>query len=174
VNIWVPHTHIRHATWKALEPYKGVSWMPLDEDAGYPKFLKDRWDAGRDFINVEHDVVFHRGALEELWACPHPWCAFSYGEMFTECTTTLGCVCFSAEFIQSTAGVWDAMLANAIDRYRNPTGLDIRGNPKWKLCDCWLTAWARHVIAPGSIEVHQHFPAVQNLRAKPPLKPPPN
>jgi hypothetical protein len=169
MEIWVPYTQVAPATRAALAPYQvwwndKVNYALMDEDDDYPHFLNKRWDAKRTFLNVEHDVVPWDGALESLWACEEPWCAFAYreDEIYAEDnhTPVFGCCKFSAWFMAATVGVWDAMLDNATDRVRNPSGIDIRGNPKWKLCDGWLRQWARE----EGLFVHQHFPAVQNLR----------
>lgn len=164
MNIWIPHVIIEAETMAALGPYK-VNFAEMDDDEGYPRFLKARWDAGETFINVEHDVVPWAGALESLWNCEHPWCAFAYAdEIYAEDnhTPVFGCCKFSSSFMKATAGVWEAMLENAVDRARNPSGIAVAWNPKWKLCDGWLRQWAKYVL-PQSQFVHQHFPAVQNL-----------
>lgn len=166
LNIWVPYTNAIEPTMvSALAPYK-VNYALMDDDEGYPRFLKRRWSEERTFINVEHDVVPWDGALESLWACEQPWCAFAYRaeEIYAEDnhTPVFGCCKFSAEFMRLTAGVWDAMLEEATDRARNPGGLAIGWNPKWKMCDGWLRQWAKYVI-PQPQFVHQHFPEVQNL-----------
>jgi len=165
MNIWVPYTIFEPETVVALAPYK-VNYALMDDDEGYPRFLKRRWKAGQTFLNIEHDVVFHHGALEELWTCKRPWCAFAYrpDEIYAEDnhTPVFGCCKFSAAFIHTTTGVWDAMLENATDRARNPSGIAVASNPKWKLCDGWLRQWAKYVL-PRPQFVHQHFPAVQNL-----------
>lgn len=158
MNIWIPHTFIEAETMAALGPYK-VNCVPMDDDRGYPEFLKARWEEGKTFINVEHDVVPWAGALESLWECDHRWCAFAYGdEIYTDDnhTPVFGCCKFSSEFMKKTAGIWDAMLAGT----PNPYNVMLAPNPLWKVCDTWLRQWARH---KGLLPVHQHFPPVKNL-----------
>jgi hypothetical protein len=133
----------------------------MNDDESYPRFLKERWAKKQTFINIEHDVVFWDGALESLWNCEHPWCAFAYREdeiyALDNHTPVFGCCKFSSEFMKATEGVWEAMLAYA----PNSMGLALKANPLWKMVDTWLRLWARE---HGGMMVHQHFPHVENLR----------
>ena len=45
----------------------------------YAEIVRKWWEAGGPFVVVEHDVVPWPGAVDQLIACPEPWCAYSYG-----------------------------------------------------------------------------------------------
>jgi hypothetical protein len=90
-------------------------------------------------------VVVWPGALEELWGCPEPWCAFGYSpnDNFADHVRTLfpylGCAKFAAPIIAASPGAWDD-------------------------ADDWLTL-DRHiasVLRSLGFDVHQHFPPVVN------------
>ena len=145
MNVYVPYTKLERATKRAVYGTHPHLVELIDNESYYDYFV-DRWNEGKDFINVEHDVAPWPGALQELWACDKPWCAFGY-EPDTDYanpayTPALGCVRFKASFITGLADMWDVLE----DRH-------------WQRLDGHLASYAR---AYG-FEVHQHRPAVLNI-----------
>ena len=54
-----------------------IRLIEAKEPDDYDKALKDLWGKD-DIIIVEHDMIFHRGQLEEIINCGHYLCAFNY------------------------------------------------------------------------------------------------
>ena len=151
MNIFVPYTEIQYPTKIVLAPYpeRHEVRLPPTND-GYPRFLSERWKEGKKFINVEHDMVFWPGALEQIWECEEDWCVFGHwkeDEFGTDRggTPYLGVAKFSEKFISETQGVWDDWK-----------------EPCWTICDCHLY---EHAKARG-LKVHQHFPPVVNANPR--------
>lgn len=146
MNIWIPFTEIEAATEAAVRPYL-VNRIRLTEEDSYVRYFEERWAERRTFINLEHDVVPWPGALDELWACPQPWCAFGYrpGENLAQpdACAYLGCAKIGEALIARLPNVWRDKPAPRV----------------WSNCDCWLTTYARQ----QRIVVHQHYPAVVNV-----------
>lgn len=140
--IFIPYTKVQDATLISLI---GLEYTPvkIEGDFGYSNYFKDRWDAGESFINLEHDIVVYPGALQALWDCPQPWCAYNYHlpvhqleNLEDEATNVpTGCVKVSAEMIKQLPGFWDTPIL-------------------WDRCD-------QHLSKCG-LKVHQHFPGVVN------------
>jgi hypothetical protein len=84
--------------------------LPLEES--YWSLLCGLWLEQQSFIIVEHDIVPWPGAIEEIWNCPLPWCAFSYHRHVSELRRGVGdyhgfgCVKFSAELMKRLPEVW--------------------------------------------------------------------
>jgi len=74
---------------QGLEP----RYVRLDGEFAYDALIRRLWDAGEPFILVEHDVVPWPGAVQQLWTCDRPWCAFEYF-MLGELRVALGCTKF--------------------------------------------------------------------------------
>jgi hypothetical protein len=153
VRVVVPLTQIRKPVLSALQA-TGRPFELVDvsgSDRAYFDLLSRLWSNGETFCIVEHDIVIHPAALDELEACAGDWCGFphdyhEWGEQYG-----LGCVKFT-----------DRLIA------RNPTALRRVGvmsderHPKrhW----CRLDAWLQGVILPGSGERRCcHQPAVTHL-----------
>lgn len=62
-------------------------------DYDYDRLFRRLWAAGEPFILVEHDVLPWPGAVQQLWTCERPWCAFEYF-MLGELRVALGCTKF--------------------------------------------------------------------------------
>lgn len=86
---------------------------------GYYWLLDTLWEEDETFVVVEHDVVPHAGALEELLACPSDWCAFPYDCGGLE-MTGLGCTKFSA----ALTGRQPDVLSRIVPDQRGWNGLD--------------------------------------------------
>lgn len=108
----------------------------------YWQYFVDRWQEGKTFINVEHDIAFWPGALEEIWDCPRDWCMYAYScdHDFIINTPYLGLVKFDKSFIEPTKDQWQDT------------------NKNWQVLDQELNRFAR---ACG-FTPHQHYPAVIN------------
>ncbi len=104
MNIFVPFTALRAETWDAVWPMYGATLVPLLDSKAYSRYFMRRWEETKTFINIEHDVVPTLAQLQELWNCPHPWCACGYTG---ECVTPyLGCAKISTEFILTHPDMW--------------------------------------------------------------------
>jgi len=65
-QIYCPYTNLQAGTTVALANYT-VNFVNCTGDKwAYTKYFQDRWDEGKTFISVEHDIVFWPGAIEEL------------------------------------------------------------------------------------------------------------
>lgn len=62
------------------EVYKlrNLHLVELCSPDGYWKLLSGIWERGDSVVIVEHDVLPWPGAIEELVACPMPWCSYTY------------------------------------------------------------------------------------------------
>jgi hypothetical protein len=68
--------------------------VKLERDLSYDQLFRELWDKAEPFILVEHDIVPWPGAVQELWACPEPWCGFPYS-VFGQLKSYLGCTKFN-------------------------------------------------------------------------------
>lgn len=125
-----------------LEPHRARDYFDV---------LADVWQAGETVAIVEHDIVVHATALDDLSACPHDWCAFPYQYMEHERHYGLGCVKFSADLL---ARCPDAM--RRVGVLRDPT----HPPRHW----CRLDAWLQGVVLPSMGEtMHKHDTPVRHL-----------
>jgi len=96
--VYVPWTRQYPECRVALEPaapvYVDVSADPHD----YWRLVRALWGEREPFILVEHDVIVGPGTIEELRACPEPWCAFAIHSVDVgtgmSWVATFGCVRF--------------------------------------------------------------------------------
>lgn len=153
MRVFVPYTKIQPLT-KHLLYEHDYTPVKMVNDLSYPKYWQERWDAHEDFVNVEHDVVFWPGAIEEISECPHIWCAYGRqaGERIEDGAVATFCLAkFSSKLTYLIPDVWKAMKEEDND-YRKA------GVPEWKYCDTWLDIYAKR----HGIVAHQHFPAIIN------------
>jgi len=76
VKLCVPHTDLRQETYRATRNWPDVRYVYVgDSDTAYAELLCKLWARGEGWINCEHDVVPHKGQLQELADCPEPYCA---------------------------------------------------------------------------------------------------
>ena len=59
----------------------------------YDRLFRRLWAEGEPFVIVEHDNLPWPGAVQRLWECDRPWCAFEY-LMLGELRVALGCTKF--------------------------------------------------------------------------------
>jgi len=96
-HVIVPY-HNTHTTTAILDAVKlnlGVQGLrprmvKLERDFSYDQLFRGLWAEGKPFIIVEHDIIPWPGAVQQLWACPEPWCGFPY-HVFGELRSYLGC-----------------------------------------------------------------------------------
>lgn len=79
----------------------------VDDGDAYWRLLRDEWAKGEEFFIVEQDVLVWPGAIADLQMCKEDWCTLPtvcHGRLIV---TTLGCVKFGAELIETNPGCWD-------------------------------------------------------------------
>jgi len=170
IPLCIPHTRIGDATEVFLATYGCVPEnMPVERidvsgsPSAYLDYLEARWDEGKTFVNLEHDIVPWPGALQELNNCPRNWCFFGYlpGLDFVEISgaAPFGLVRFRSSFIATVPDVWKNMRRRFADR----------DDPHmWRINDIEL---ANYTKERGLFTPHQHSPSV--LNANPKFIPPP-
>lgn len=144
MRIYVPYSKLLDATRISLRGYDYETVL-VKGKYGYSKFLKERWEKGESFINVEHDSVLWPGAIESLENCIGTWCVYDYSQ--TNWSTQeaqlnsvpMGCMKITQQLMAKTWGVWD----KPVD---------------WRECDVHLFRAARE----AGLEPHQHFPSIVN------------
>jgi hypothetical protein len=55
-----------------------VVTVEVTADNDYHDVIAELWSDGETFVTLEPDIVPAPGQIEELAACPEPWCAFAY------------------------------------------------------------------------------------------------
>jgi len=75
-------------------------------DEHYWRYFRAMWANGQDFCNVEQDIQVSPTILDELEACPEPWCSVAYPYLGGE-YAGLGCARFSAELMRRHPGAVD-------------------------------------------------------------------
>ena len=128
LTIWVPYTYRHQPTLDALNALPNRHFE-VDVSANhweYPLFLREKWRAGVDWINCEHDVIPLPAQIDHLERCPNGWCAVRD----PLCSTpTFSLARFRAPFMAAHPDVWDRLLAQ--DRVTI-------FQPLWQICDVWL------------------------------------
>ena len=69
VNIFIPFTKLEARTLLAFKD-KRYRIVPIVGEFGYAEYFRERWQEGRSFINVEHDIVPDWELVTELMTCP--------------------------------------------------------------------------------------------------------
>ena len=135
--IVVPFTKLHPDTAAAVPE---ATFVELQDDQHYRRLLDGLWSAGETFTLVEHDVVPTRRQLEELDACPAPWCGYGYGP--GDWTPVFGCIRFRSELIAALPDIWK--------------------DPSWS----WMQLDAKFsVYARGhGFHHHWHYPHVHHAR----------
>lgn len=152
-------------------PLAKINFIDVCDSWGYLDYLQERWGKREAFINVEHDVVPWPGAIEQLWACPHDWCAHYYfltpdeGRNYNG-PPPMGLVKFTANFMQQIPRVWARhrkMRSEWVKQYGDDPG-------KWAYLDLWLHEYATR----DGLKPHIHWPAVVNVKNEVSLVPGPD
>ena len=161
MRVVVPHTNLRPETRDALTA-TGHSWTPVDvsgSDTRYWRLICDLWEAGEEFIVVEHDIVVRPDTLSELEACPSEWCAFG-APYFVGTHVGMGCVKFSASLIaRAPMAAWNA----------GQRSTDANHPPGHY---CTLDHWLQWVELPKWAIRHVHEPPLGHIRDTPGLPQP--
>jgi hypothetical protein len=99
-NVVVPFANdatdpLVHGAMRQNLEMQGLSprWERLTGPFAYDALIRRLWAEGRPFILVEHDVLPWPGAVQQLWTCDRPWCAYEYF-MLGELCVALGCTKF--------------------------------------------------------------------------------
>ena len=144
IDIFVPYTKLSPVTRRCLRDYDYTAIALRNEDS-YSRYLEERWKIKKSFINVEHDVAFFNGAIEELSNCPYEWCAFTRDEdRGMPDIATLCLAKFEDSFLTEHEVDWQAQREAE------------RGMPSWQFCDSWINEQVQ-------VKPHLHNPAVLNL-----------
>jgi hypothetical protein len=157
VTVFVPYTQVQSATQAYLadntvEPLGlDVQYADVSEHCwAHTDYFQARWDEGRPFVNMEHDIVPWPGAISEMWECDGQWCFYGYlpeVDCVKNGCAPFGLVKFTDKFISATPDVWREM------RH------EFAGNEfAWAMCDVWLYRYAED----RGIKPHQHLPSVFN------------
>lgn len=89
---------------QSIEP----EWYRCDDSDSYWMLLKRQWDRREAFIVLEHDILPWPGALEDLWRCREPWCAFGY-HMGGHMGYAFGCTKFTTELMDAMPDIVDGL-----------------------------------------------------------------
>ena len=150
MKIYVPYTDLREETAKSIQAtghlatYVDVS----SRDDAYYELLQDAWKQQKSFVIVEHDVVIHPTAIDELVECKFSWCAFPT-QYYNGEHVGLGCVKFGELLLRRFPKAMDQ-----VAKMHDP-----KHPPKhWCRLDAWLTR-----VLPTS-EMHVHKPTLRHLR----------
>lgn len=134
----------------------GFPWEAADVSrtpTSYTRLFCRLWADGEPFAIVEHDIVPHPGALDELLGCPRDWCAFAYPYM-NGTHAGLGCTRFSATLL--------AAVPDAVEQtWREST--DVHPAGFW----CALDDRLGRVLRRSGFTQHVHGPPVTHLNPAP-------
>jgi len=152
-TLYVPYTKLGQATRAFVTsplscPVRAVLVDVSDAATGYLDYMQKAWSLGRDFINLEHDIVPWPGAIQALLECPEPWCFYGYDhgvDFVRSSCPVLGLTRFRAGFVKRFPRLW----AN----YDPP-----HPEHPWRGLDVHLMRYT----APLGITAHQHTPSVFN------------
>lgn len=151
MNVYVPHTELHPLTYFLLQ-YIPWTAIVLEDNLDYTGYFQERWDEGQTFINIEHDVAWWDGAVEEIWNCPEPYCFFGYNREDVLDCVPIGLAKISAKMISHLPGIWEAQKTEP-NRWRD------KNTPEWVYCDMWLYEAALKKGFQG----HQHKPSIINV-----------
>ena len=156
-RLFVPYTDLQPATKCYLADrfasgrHTEVTLVDVSGDHwAYTDYLQARWDERADFINLEHDIVPHPGAIDTLWECPQPWCFHGYiagMDHVANGSAPLGLMKITVWLMTQLPAVWKDMRA----AYR----LDPNA---WMYNDIHLMKTARDY----GLTPHEHTPPVFN------------
>jgi hypothetical protein len=158
-RIYVPYTRLSEATRCFLaSPHTApVPVVMMDcscDDWAYNDYLIEVWAKGKDFINFEHDIVPWPGAIQELLACPYPWCFFGYQDQVKDLAASgaamFGLVRFRAPILTALPQVWTDRKAMG----EGPEGWPV----PWRGMDTHFFTYATQ----RGYRPHQHYPSVMN------------
>lgn len=135
---------------QAIAPYDPLMVDVSGDDTAYWSLFDRLWKAERTFVIVEHDVVPHEGAIDELLSCGSLWCGFGVSYVGIS-YAGLACTKFEASLIRKYP---DALERVAL--------MEDPGHPPkhW----CRLDAWLRGIFQEGGDQMHVHLGPVGHIR----------
>lgn len=159
MKVVVPYTELHPDLPRVLrQDHIDARYVRMEDDLHYWRLLRELWWEGQSFIVVEHDILPWPGALQGLWECPEPWCAYPYYLSHDpRPTPALGCAKFGAALMADAPGMWD----------RLAEGRDFRcqGDPRH-----WWGLDGRIGLVLGEMGarswIHRHEPPVLHLNRK--------
>lgn len=159
MNVLCAHTNLRDETREAVTRlWPHVELVDVTHSTtGYHEALDERWQAGCDLVNIEHDIVPHDGVPAAFADCPEPWCVFLY-ELAVGFIPALGCARFRAELL--------AAEPDAIQSAGETDNTGVPANAWWRI-DVRLD---RHLRDRGYTP-HIHEPPVVHLNERQKLHP---
>lgn len=143
-RVVVPYTHPPLWQWPEASA-TGRDVRYVDVSAGpteYWRTLARLWAAGEDFTVVEHDVIPTVRALDDLDACPEPYCAQPY-PYFNGTNWGLACTRFRASAMVRVPGLW-----------RDVAGMWDALHPPMHWCR--LDSWSHQVLGRHGVDRHDH------------------
>lgn len=177
MNVYIPWTFLHPPTWDLLAPFEPIGVDVSGDDGAYLRYFVERWREREPFVNVEHDMLVHPAQIDQLIACPEPYCAYGYerpGQF-----PWFGVVRFRPEIMDRMPLVWDELQewAECPPRewaWRLVGEVPVKGPPPGELANSqWVPLWQHldqwfvsHAQQMGLI-CHRHWPNVQNTRSRP-------
>jgi hypothetical protein len=121
-------------------------FIEMAHDFSYAHLLRTLAAIQRSAILIEHDILPTPEQLEDLWACPEPWCAHAYPPFE----------------LRNYNGSADVVVGFGLCKLGAPLleKMSIVPFPKvrWDHCDFVFTAFARQY----GFKVHQHYGHVEH------------
>ena len=148
MNIVVPYTRVHPDTWAALWDLNPRYVDTSGDVEAYWRLLCELWEARQAFLIVEHDNVPKPGALEAMWQCKEPWCAYPYPVGTPWDTPCLGCSRFRPEIMAAFPDLMEKVGATFMGLYE---GERITGK-HWNRMDMTISLW---LIRRGH-KMHKH------------------
>ena len=128
-----------------------ASFEHMTSDDSYFQMMERLWAKGEAFTIVEHDVVVHPGAIQELANCAQPWCTFPYYCSVGWIIDGLGCTKFSADLIAKYPECLKEPFPDCCAHTRFYCGLD---------------RLIAHRMEQLGVKPHVHMPGVVNLNER--------
>jgi hypothetical protein len=154
MRVVLAYTHIAPGVREALTE-TGREWEEVDvsgSDTAYWELLSDLWAAGDSFIVVEHDVIIRHDTLDELEACPEPWCGWPVPYLGGE-YPGLACAKFTDRIIAACPGALIQVGTMSTDSH-----------PQKHYCN--VDHRLQRVVLPQTgLSQHVHSPALGHYRA---------
>ncbi len=97
-KVVVPYTKLHPQVRPALEAAGVDAWfVEMERWDSYTGLLLHLWSEQQTFVLIEQDIIVRPGVVEELLACPEPWCGF-VNDVGLGIWPTLGCTKFATEY----------------------------------------------------------------------------
>jgi hypothetical protein len=114
MKVIIPFTKLNKLQDKLLRQYRlKPVYTPMIQEYDYFNLLSRLWWEREPFVLLEHDILPWPGAIEELEACPRPWCSFSYHTKSTQWKSegygvfqTFGCCKFAPAIMDKVPDIF--------------------------------------------------------------------